>query len=242
MTSLQHAATRLASLLGALGVGMTLAACAHSDHGKPAASSSAPPRPASSSATPAPRPSPYDISRVDNIKGDFPDGFNPDARPPKTLDQHNIDTSGVSAFLKAKVDPPQCRAMIIPQYAEPSVGTQAAGIQGEGEEGKIYVVAMRLPKPVPATPPPAGCANASMSGVPPANVTAESVPGPSIDGVTTTGAKLTPTNGEASEYIFTAALDTTTSVLVFGSTDPELNPQQLLPDLLVKATAAVRGQ
>lgn len=243
MSSPQRTNTRIASIVGALGVGVTLAACGHSEQSKPTASSSAQPQPASSTTTSAtPPPSPYDISRVDNVKSDFPEGFNPDARPPKTLNQQDIDSSGVIAFTKAKIDPPQCRALIIPPYADPTVGTQAAGVRGQGDDGQIYVVALRLPKPVPATPLPAGCDKVSMSGAPNASGTAEGVPAPSIDGVTTTGAKMTPNNGEDPDYIFTAALDSTTSIVVMGSTNEDLEPQQSLSDLLVKATAAVRGQ
>jgi hypothetical protein len=81
-----------------------------------------------------------------------------------------------------------------------------------------------------------------MSGSPEAAGTAERVPGPNIDGVTTTGVKLSPTDAEDPDYIFTAALNDQTSVVVMGSTDAQLNPQQLLSDLLVKATSAVRSQ
>lgn len=80
-----------------------------------------------------------------------------------------------------------------------------------------------------------------MTGEPEASGAAERTPAPDISGTTTTGVKLA-VNDEDPDYIFTAALDDQTSIVVVGSTDPQLNPQQLAPDLLVKAAAAVRGQ
>jgi hypothetical protein len=242
MTSPRRTTRQIASLLVTFGAGVAFAGCGHSEQSKSEGSSSPQTQPASSiraSAVPA---AAYDISRVDNVQKDFPPGFNVDPHPAKTLDQQAIASSGVTAFTKAKVDPPQCRSLVIPPYADPSVGTEAAGVRGEGDQGKIYVVALRLPQPVPAGQPPAGCDRVSMSGSPEAAGTAERVPGPNIDGVTTTGVKLSPTDAEDPDYIFTAALNDQTSVVVMGSTDAQLNPQQLLSDLLVKATSAVRSQ
>lgn len=227
--------------LAAVGMGIALAACAQPGADKPAASSSAQPQPSASASAAAS--AGYDIARVNNVKNDFPPGFNPDVHPATTLNQQDINHSGFVALTRAKVDPAQCRSLIIPPYAEPTVGTQAAGTQGRGDQGEIYVVALRPPRPVPASPPPAGCDTVSLSGAPAATGTAERIPGPNIDGVTTTGVRLNPADGEDDpNYIFTAALNDQTSVVVIGSTTDDLNPQQLLSDLLVKATAAVRGQ
>jgi hypothetical protein len=242
MTSPRRTSRLIARALATFAAGVTLAACGHAEQSKPAGSSSAQPQPASPGTASATSAAANNISRVDNIKGDFPSGFTVEAHPAKTLSQHDIDSSGITAFTKAKADPPQCRSLIIPPYTEPSVGTRAAGVQGQGDQGKIYVVALGLPKPVPARAPAAGCSRVSLSGSPQATGTAESVPAPQINGVTTTGVKLSPSDGEDPDYIFTAALNDQTSVVVMGSTDSALNPQQLLSDLLVKATSAVRGQ
>ncbi|BCO36882.1 hypothetical protein BMW24_011145 [Mycobacterium heckeshornense] len=184
----------------------------------------------------------YDISRVDRVKDDLPPGFAGEAEPSKTLTQQDIASSGITAFTGAQVDPPQCRAVLVPPHVEPSVGTQAAGVRGQGDQGNIYIVAMRLPQPVRASQPPAGCDRVSVSGSPKASGTAERIAAPSIAGVTTTGAKLSVDAAEDPDYVFTAALDDQTSVVVMGSTDAQLNPQGLLSDLLVKATSAVRGR
>ena len=227
-------------MLLALGLGTAaLAACGDSEESTETASPSAQP-PSSTSTTP-PRPV-YDVSHVDSIKDDFPAGFTTDAHPAKALAQQDIDNSGIIPFTQAQFDPPQCRALVIPPYTEPTVDTQAAGVRGTGDQGEIHVVALRLPKPVPVTPPPAGCDQVSMSGAPEASGSAQPIPAPQIEGVTTTGAQLNPADEEEDpDYMFTAALDDQTSVIVMGSTQAELNPQQVMSDLLVKATAAVRG-
>lgn len=227
-------------MLAVAGLGsVALAACVEAP--APSAAPSAHP-PAPSSAQPAPPPK-YDISRVDNLKDSFPSGFKTDPHPAKTLDQQDIDSSGIMPFTQAQFDPPQCRALVIPPYVDPAVGTQAAGIRGQADQGEIYIVAMRLTKPTPAGPAPAGCEQVSMTGAAQATGTAESIPAPNIEGATTTGVKLSPADtDEDPDYEFTVALDDQTSIVVMGSTAEQLNPQQVMSDLLVKAASAVRGQ
>ncbi len=241
LTSSQRATRQIASTLTALGlVTLTVAGCGGSEPAKPSGSS-ATQAPSSGGAQSAPA-SKYDISKVDNVKDALPAGFKPDPRPAITLNQGDIDNPKIIPFTKAKFDPPQCRALVIPPYIDPAVGTRAAGLSAEGDQGEIFVVAMNLPKPIPATPLPDGCDHVGLSGSPEATGTAESIPGPQIDGVTTTGVKITPSDDNApSEYIFTAEIGDQTSIAVMGGTADELNPQQVLSDLLVKATAAVRG-
>ena len=226
-------------LLAVLGVGITLVGCSHSGQQESAGSSAAPSAESSSAAA---APAGYDISRVGNVSGDFPTGFTVQSETQKTLTQQDIDNSGVNSFTGAAVDPKQCRALLIPPNAEPTVGAQAAGVRGNSDQGSMFIVAMTSPQPVPVTAPPAGCDHASITGDPDATGTADAIPAPQIDGATTTGVKLTIAEDEDPDYIFTAALDDRTSIVAVGSTDADLNPQQTLSDLLVKAVAAVRGQ
>ncbi|SRX95837.1 hypothetical protein MSP7336_04110 [Mycobacterium shimoidei] len=228
-------------MLAVAGLGsVALAACVEAPE-HTAAHSAQPPAP--SSAQPAPPPPKYDISRVDNLKDSFPPGFKTDPHPAKTLEQQDIDNSGIMPFTQAQFDPPQCRALVIPPYVDATVGTQAAGVRGQADQGEIYIVAMRLTKPTPAGPPPAGCEQVSMSGASQATGTAEAIPAPNIEGATTTGVKLSPADtDEDPDYEFTVALDDQTSIVVMGSTAEQLNPQQVMSDLLVKAASAVRGQ
>jgi hypothetical protein len=224
---------QIGSTLTALGlITLSASACGGSHGSQPSG------QPASSSSSAVH----YDISRVNNVKSDVPAAFETAPGAPTTLTQDDIDNARVIPFTKAAYDPPQCRALVIPPYVEPVVGAQAAILSAEGERGEFFVVAMRLPHAVPASPPPAGCDHVAMSGSDESTGTAESVPAPRIDGVTTTGVKLKPaTDKTPGGYVYTAALEDQTSVAVMGGADEALKPQQLLSDLLVKAVAAVRG-
>jgi hypothetical protein len=184
-----------------------------------------------------------DISRVANVKGDFPPGFAVEVHPSAVAGQHDVEDPEIASLAGARLDPPQCRSAVIPPYAEPAVGTEAAGVAADGDQGSIDVVAYRSPTPIPLPQPPAGCDRVLVFGAPEDTGAIERIPAPNIAGVTTTASKLT-TNEEPAdpEYLFTAAIDDRVAVVVTGSPGAELNPQQFLSDLLVKATAAVRGQ
>lgn len=225
-------------LAAALGVGATLAGCGASTEVAPAASPVASQNPAAE-----PSPAPYDISRVGAVADDFPQGFTAQAHPAKTLGQSDIDGSAVAAFTDAQVDPSQCRSVVIPPNVDPTVGTEAAGVIGQGDQGNMYVVALRSPNPVAVEAEPAGCDRISLAGSPEATGTVERIPAPAIAGVTTTGVKLSVEGPEEDpDYLYTAALDDRTSVVVMGSADAQLDPQRLMSDLLIKAVSAVRGQ
>lgn len=224
-----RAAVRVAVLLGA---GAVLAGCGDSVAGSTA------PQPA-----PAAAPAGYDISKIDGIKDDFPAGFTAESHPAKTLEEADIAGSGVAGFIDAGVDPPQCRSVVIPPYADPKAGTQAAGVIGQGEQGNMYVIALRSPDPIAAEDAPAGCDRITLSGSPEATGSVERIPAPQISGVTTTGVRLSVDGpDEDPDYLYTAALDEHTSIVVMGSADEQLGPQQQMSDLLVKAVAALRGQ
>ena len=153
------------------------------------------------------------------------------------------DISRVAAFTDAQVDPPQCRSVVIPPYVDPKLGTDAAGVIAQGDQGNMYVVALKAPAPVAAGENPAGCDRVALSGSPQATGTVERIPAPDIAGATTTGARLTVADPqEDPDYLYTAALDDRTSIVVMGSADTALDPQRLMGDLLVKAVSAVRGQ
>lgn len=224
------AVRRKVALVAALGAGAALAGCGHSaDVARVSPAADAAAR--------------YDISRVDAVRDDFPAGFAAQAHPAKTLGEQDIAGSGVVAFTDAGVDPPQCRSVVIPPYVDPTVGTQAAGVIAQGDQGTMYVVALQSPKPIAAGENPAGCDRISLSGSPEATGTVERIPPPEIPGATTTGVKLTVSDPqEDPDYLYTAALDGQTSIVVMGSADAQLDPQHLMSDLLVKAASAVRGQ
>lgn len=223
----------VARMIVVLGAGAALAGCDDS-----AAGSGVP-----QSAAAAPTATPYDISKIEAVKDDFPAGFTAEAHPVKTLEQGDIAGSGAAAFIDAGVDPPQCRSVVIPTYTDPKAGAQAAGVIGQGDQGNMYVIALRSPDPVAAEDVPAGCDRVTLSGSPEATGSVERIPAPDIAGVTTTGVKLIAEGSDDEpDYLYTAALDDRTSIVVMGSADQQLAPQQLMSDLLVNAVAAVRGQ
>lgn len=234
LTLSRRAARQIASALTALAVvAASASACAGSHESKLSAAHAG----SSGSSTEL-----YDISRVNNVKNDVPAAFKTAPSPPTTLTQDDIDNARVIPFTKATYDPPQCRALVIPSYVEPVVGAQAAILSAESDRGEFFIVAMRLPHPVSVSPPPSGCAHVTMSGSQESTGTAEAVPAPQIAGVTTTGLKLKPAaDMSPGGYVFTAALGDQTSIAVLGGAEDDLHPQQQLSDLLVKATAAVRG-
>ncbi|HEX7322388.1 MAG TPA: DUF5642 family protein [Mycobacterium sp.] len=237
MTSLR----RTIPFLAALGVGVTLAGCGHSAEHEATSSTAAQSLSETGSTSAAPAAT-LDISRVDNVKGDFPAGFTTESESAKALTQADIDNSGVNSFTDAEINPPQCRSLLIPPGAQPTIGAQAAGVRGKSDQGNMFVVALTQPQPVQAAAPPSGCDKVSVAGGSDESGTAEPIPAPQIDGATTTGVKLTMGDDEDPDYIYTAALNDQTSVIAVGSAADDLNPQQTLSDLLVKAVAAVRGQ
>lgn len=201
-------------------------------------------------------PAGYDITRIDAVANDFPPGFAVTTGLAKTLDDEAIRHAGIHVLTEATLDPPQCLAAIVPPYADLTAGTVAAGVTANGARGGIHVIALRLPQPVTADPPPSGCdrvqvTSAKMTG------TAHRITVPAIEGVPTTGVKLIEsakdddyvfTDGadhlidDDPDYLLTAAVDDRTVIVIRGAVDDALNPPQVFSDLLVKAVAAVRGR
>lgn len=228
---------RIACPLLALGLSGWVGACGHSPEQQPA-------------------PAGYDISRVDRVQNDFPPDFTVTTGLSKTLSADDIQRAGIHVLTKADLDPPDCLPVIVPPYADITPGTEAAGVTAHGDQGGVHMTAFRLPKPVPISPPPGGCDQVQLHSPAGLTGTAHRIPAPQIDGVTTTAVKLVENKREG-EYVFndatdksqsepnyllTAALDDRTVIVVRGSVDDALNPQQFFSDLLVKATAAVRGR
>lgn len=236
MSAALPAARRIACALVALAVCGSLPACGGRQTKSrpkllpPATSTTAPP-----STAPA---TPYDIFRVDRVTAAFPSGFTTVAYPAMTP---NLKDSWIAALPGTLVVPTQCRSMVVPPYVQPAPDAEAAGVDARGAGGRIQVVALRSPQPIPPVPAPQGCGlGLVVSGSPSVAGPAERVPTPQIPGVTTMGVKLTPLE-ENPKYLLTAALDDQTVVVVAGNVDRAANPQQLMPDLLGKAVAAVRG-
>lgn len=230
---------KIASVLVVLGAGGLLVACGNAADTKPTNPPAAP-SPTASPTDPATAPGvEYDISRVDGVKNGFPPGFTVSAYPAKTVSQPDHDSSRITALTEARIVPPKCRAVVLPSYAVPSAGAQAAGVNARGDRGSIDVIALRSPEPVTVGEKPEGCGlGLVISGSPDVAGPAEQIDAPTITGATTTGIKLSPEDRNP-EYVFTARLDDRTAVVVMGNTDAQLNPERLMADLMTKATAAV---
>lgn len=182
-----------------------------------------------------------DISRVEHIKNDFPPGFTVTTRPAKPVGPDDVKSFKVNDLAEARILPPQCRAVVLPPYADPTAGTEAAQVTADGAAGRIEVFALRLAQPVPVEQTPQGCGlEILVSGSPDVAGPADHIDPPTIPGATTTGRKLNPEQKHP-VYLFTAALDRQTSVVVMGSAAADLHPEHLMADLLTKAAAAVRG-
>lgn len=181
-----------------------------------------------------------DISRIDDVRDDFPAGFTVRAGRSRTFTAGDIARTGINTLTESTLHPAHCLPAIIPPYADISIGTVAAGVTGRGAQGGVQVTALRLPRPVPATAPPAGCDLVAITAAPAVTGAAEAVPLPAIAGATTRGVKLSAAGQTEPDYILTAALDDQTTVVVRGNLAAALNPPQLLSNLLVKAVAAVR--
>jgi hypothetical protein len=135
-------------------------------------------------------------------------------------------------------DPPNCKKAAAPL---PAVSARTEGLSAEGEQ-TIGVGGFQFSEPAPFTPAPAGCDHVtfSASGV---KGTADRVPAPAIEGVTTVGTKnhIEITFGGNPDVtdavIYYAQLSDQIAVIAAGTTD-----SQLLKDLFVKAVNAVRGR
>lgn len=219
-----------ASLLAVVGLGLGVAACSQS-----AAQDMPKAAPAAVVITP-------DISRIDAVAGAFPTGFEVNTGLSKTLTRSDVENAGMDALTRGTLSPGHCLPMIVPSYAHPKVGTEVAGVTGSGELGGVQVTALRTIEAFSAAAAPEGCEKVVISGSDTASGTAERVPAPEIAGVTTTGVKLIEDGpDQPAHYIFTAALDEHTVVVVRSSLDEQLQPHQFLSNLLVQATTAVRG-
>ena len=222
------------ALLIALGViGFTFVGCAGRRLTTPATSTTSTTKPVVA----------YDISRVVTIKGDVPPGSVVEVRPARIVTAGDLESSEVVELTKALITPFDCRSVVLPPYLDLPAGSQAAEVRAVlADHSGVHVVALRSPTPMPVTQPPAICEmEILISGPPGVAGTAEHIRAPDIAGVDTTGLKLAHGERDA-QYMYTAALDEQTLVVVMGSAAAKHNPQQFLSDLLAKAVAAVGGR
>jgi hypothetical protein len=116
-------------------------------------------------------------------------------------------------------------------------------VAGVGK-GAIMVAAVKSRDPLPVATAPAGCDHAAVirkMGRRQYDSTVKRLPGPSIDGVTTTGTMDMAAAGGTKSYVFVGLLSDTVAVTVQGLLPMDPQAEDILQDLLVKAVDAIRA-
>jgi len=228
---------RLACLTLALAIAL-LPGCARSVDGTPVAahgsSSGAKSRPGQPVKD-------YDISRLSELRNEFPPGFSRvEAMPVTTIGPAAEKFSSVGIGEVVSVDPPRCRSLLQP--VTPPSDAQFTLVAGVGK-GAIMVAAVKTRGPLPVTTAPAGCDHAAVirkMGRRQYDSTVKHLPGPSIDGVTTTGTMDVAALGNTKSYVFVGVLSDTVAVAVQGLLPGDPRAEDTLQDLLVRAVDAIR--
>jgi len=218
---------------------VVLPGCARSVDGTPVAAHGP-----SSGAKGAPRQpvEDYDISRLSKLQNEFPPGFSRvEAIPVTTLGPAADKFSSVGIGEVVSVDPPGCRSLVQP--VTPPGDAQFTMVAGVGR-GAIMVAAVKSRGPLPVTTAPAGCDHAAVvrkTGRRQYDSTVKHLPGPSIDGVTTTGTMDVAALGSTKSYVFVGLLSDTVAVAVQGLLPGDPQAEDTLQGLLVKAVDAIRA-
>ncbi|MDT5107464.1 MAG: hypothetical protein QOI25_4977 [Mycobacterium sp.] len=187
----------------------------------------------------------YDLARLSEVKDDFPPDFTPSPFGAAKLDPAYVDLVGavVSYGKPFTVDPQECRALLKP--VDGQVGAVTNGSLFDGPNKQSIAVNADAPVTVPAEIPGANCYRMTFDVQNHAvrtRGTAERITAPAIDGAVTEALKIQADGYPDVEYYYAAILDDRLYVNVAARVDPSFAAQPLLPDLLVKAVAAVRGR
>ena len=184
----------------------------------------------------------YDINRLSKLQTEFPSGFSHiEAMPVTTLGPAADKFSSVGIGQVVSVDPPRCQSLLQP--VTPSRDAQFTMVAGVGN-GAIMVGAVKSRGPLPVTTAPAGCDHAAVirkMGRRQYDSTVKHLPGPSIEGVTTTGTMDVATAGGPKSYVFVGLLSDTVAIAVQGLLPGDPQAEDTLQDLLVKAVDAIRA-
>ncbi|WP_428339311.1 hypothetical protein [Mycobacterium sp.] len=184
----------------------------------------------------------YDISRLSQLEGQFPPGFDQiqnTALAPLGPDAEKFFAVGVGDIVK--VDPPLCRSVLQP--VRPPQDAQYTMIGGLGK-GAILVGAVSSPTPLGKAIVPKGCEQVAVTQrvagrVVVANVTRQ--PGPPIDGIVTTESIAEAAQGATKSYVFAAFLSDTVAVTAEGVLPGNPDAEDLLSGMLVKAVDLIRA-
>lgn len=184
----------------------------------------------------------YDISRLAQLEGQFPPGFD---RVQNTSiatlgpDADKFFAVGVGDILK--VDPPLCRSVLQP--VRPPEDAQYTMIGGLGQ-GAILVGAVSSPRPLGKAVVPKGCEQVTVTqrvGGRVVNSRVTRQPGPPIEGIVTTESIATAAQGANKSYVFAAFLSETVAVTAEGILPGNPDAEDLLSGMLVKAVNVIRS-
>jgi hypothetical protein len=221
-----------------------LPGCARAIDGTPVAAPGAEPQPwvPERKNTPPDQSHYYDISRISQLEGQFPPGFD---RVQNTAlatlgpDAEKFFAVGVGDILK--IDPPLCRSVLQPVRPPPDAEYTMIGGLGQGA---ILVGAVSSPKPLMKGVVPKGCEQVSLTqrvGGRVANSTVTRQPGPPIEGIVTTESIAAATQGGNRSFVFAAFLSETVAVTAEGILPGNPDAENLLSGMLVKAVNIIRA-
>jgi hypothetical protein len=187
----------------------------------------------------------YDLSRLAEVKDDFPPDFTPSPFEVAKLDPAYVDQVGavVSYGKPFTVDPQQCRALLKP--VDGRIGADTNGSRVDGPNKQSIAVNADAPVTVPAEIPATNCDRMTFDVKNDAvrtRGTAERITAPIIDGAVTEALQIQIDGYPDVEYYYAAIVDNRLYVNVAARLNPSFDAQPRLPDLLVKAVAAVRGR
>lgn len=220
--------------------------CARSVDGTPVSPSDAatalPPSLPTKNGPPPPRSTYYDISRLSQLEGQFPPGF--DRVQNTTIatlgpDADKFFAVGVGDIVK--IDPPLCRSVLQPVRPPPEA--QYTMIGGLGQ-GAILVGAVSSPKSLGKAVVPKGCEQVSVTQRLQGQLVVSDVtrqPGPPIDGIVTTESTAVTAKGAAKSFVFAAFLSETVAVTAEGILPGNPDAEELLSGMLVKAVNILRA-
>ncbi|WIM89097.1 DUF5642 family protein [Candidatus Mycobacterium wuenschmannii] len=192
--------------------------------------------------TPPPQTTYFDITKISELEGQFPPGFDRVQNTtiaPLGPDADKFFAVGVGDIVK--IDPPLCRSVLQPVRPPPEA--QYTMIGGLGK-GAILVGAVNSPKPLGKGIVPKGCEEVSVTQRVGGRLAVSKVTrqaGPPIDGVVTTESISMSAEGATKSYVFAAFLSDNVAVTAEGVLPGNPEAEDLLSGMLVKAVNVIRS-
>jgi hypothetical protein len=188
----------------------------------------------------------YDVSRLDQLRDDFPAGFVAVGLPsaPIEVSRQLLPAVGTSASYGQPftVVPSQCRPLLKP--VDGQVGADSMHERGDAPERRSISVGAVNPVAVVSEIPPTGCERFTYAvddDEHPMKGTVERLTPPTMDGATTIALRYDVEGFPDVEYSYVAILDGRVYVDVQARLAPDFQAEPVLSQLLVKAVAAVAG-